>query len=262
MKKLAYALVVVVGAAAIAWFALDRVSPGQLDQANGAISNGANSPDHKPGTERDGPADETRVFRRENDYSVTDDGLREVASLTNLEELSLRGCSAVTDDGIATLANLKRLRRVDFGRTGAGDRALSALANMRELEEIDLSLCDNVTDEGIKAIATLPKLRTLVLSGCTQLTDSALTHISTFETLEVLDLSWCSRFTRAGLEKIEALSRLRVLSLAHTPYTDADLLAINLPEPIKLLDVRGMPRRSLDAIVKLRSRYPNCHIRQ
>ncbi|MFN0130004.1 MAG: hypothetical protein ACKV19_25345 [Verrucomicrobiales bacterium] len=95
-----------------------------------------------------------------SDSQITDAGLRQLATLTQVERLLLDGNPAITDDGIVALAVMKQLRTLRLSRTPVTDAALTPLTALRRLESLELVGCPGVTPEGMAAIqAALPKCR-------------------------------------------------------------------------------------------------------
>lgn len=68
---------------------------------------------------------------------VTDDGLKYLTKLTNLEELDLSG-ARVSDKGIEYLRNLKNMRVLNLRSAQATDASLEILAGMPNLRSVDL----------------------------------------------------------------------------------------------------------------------------
>ena len=119
-------------------------------------------------------------------HHLTDDGLRHVATLGELQELLLQG-SQVTDAGAEHLKGLSTLRTIDLGRTKITDAGLRHLEGLRQLQL--LSVWGNkITDAGLVHIAKLPQLRTLSLAE-TQVTDAGLEHLRTMQQLNTLNLT-------------------------------------------------------------------------
>lgn len=94
------------------------------------------------------------------DGNVTDDGLRQVATLPQIETLLLDGTAGITDDGVSALSTMKQLRTLRLNRTPVTDAALTRLAALRRLESLDLTGCTAVTPEAVSALRkSLPKCK-------------------------------------------------------------------------------------------------------
>ncbi len=84
------------------------------------------------------------------DTDISDDDLRRVAGMRQLETLGLRG-TAITDAGVAHLAALTGLRELFLADTGITDGALAALSGLSGLE--NLGLRDTaISDAGLEHV--------------------------------------------------------------------------------------------------------------
>ncbi|MFO0914972.1 MAG: discoidin domain-containing protein [Pirellulales bacterium] len=90
---------------------------------------------------------------------LTDDGLAEVAKLSNVIWLNLRG-TKITDAGLAHLANLKSLRKLHLEKTAVTDAGLAHLAGLENLEYLNL-YGTQVTDAGLQQLKGLKSLKKL-----------------------------------------------------------------------------------------------------
>ena len=106
---------------------------------------------------------------------INDEGLRDVAKLTQLERLSLYR-TKITDKGLKELADLTHLKRLDLGKTKITDAGLKEVVKFAQLEQLQL---DNtsITDAGLKELAKLPKLTVLSLDG-SKITDAGLKELT------------------------------------------------------------------------------------
>ena len=148
---------------------------------------------------------------------VTDACLLELASLTNLTSLALRGLRT-TGDGLSSLSSLAGLTSLDL----SGSRKLScaALACLRPLSALsDLNLSDcRLQDEGVAHVSTLSNLRVLKLRGL-RITDRGLTVLARLPKLRTLDLSHCIHVTDAGLRTL-----MHASSTMHATLEDLNLM--------------------------------------
>ena len=94
---------------------------------------------------------------------VTDDMLRDLASIEGLEALYLGGCKSLTDDGARHLRSMRALRTLDLSGTAITDAAMSSLSQLEQLESLSLAMT-RVTDDGIQLLAQLEKLRDVNLA--------------------------------------------------------------------------------------------------
>ncbi len=164
---------------------------------------------------------------------LDDGGLAAIAGLSELEELILDETS-VTDDGLRHLASLSRLKKLSLyaahGVTGGGFEHLAALG---ELEVLDLSATD-AGDKVAEPLSRLPRLRWLNLAD-TLVGDAALEHLGGLSQLEYLNLSG-TKITSAGLAHLANLVQLTDLYLANTRVDDRGLDRLERL-PLRLLSV-------------------------
>ncbi|VDO01359.1 unnamed protein product [Rodentolepis nana] len=75
--------------------------------------------------------------------SITNEGLRSLNGLLNLQVLTLRWCSLLTDEGLLDILKLKRLRFLSLagckGFTTNGLQTLTAMKNLHKLEITNIS---------------------------------------------------------------------------------------------------------------------------
>ena len=90
------------------------------------------------------------------DGSCTDEGLKEVAKLQNLERLSL-DATKVTDEGLKEVAKLGFLKWL-YLPSQITDAGLKEVAKLRYLTGLGLS-GTKITDAGLKEVAKLQKLQ-------------------------------------------------------------------------------------------------------
>ena len=90
------------------------------------------------------------------DTMVTDEGLKHLSGLTNLEELDLSG-TRVTEKGIEALRNLKAMRRLNLLGVQATDASMDVLAGMEHLQVVNLYRT-RVTNSGLARLQALKEL--------------------------------------------------------------------------------------------------------
>lgn len=150
---------------------------------------------------------------------ITDDGLRRLTKLTNLEFLALDHLRlpkntmsivasmpslieiriAVPDrfdpKQISRLAVLERLKSLSLCTSGLTDDDCSSLLKLPHVSELIL-VNNEITDRGVEQLAQMPLLK-LDLSG-NNITDSSLEVLSKVPTLKELTVIDCSRITENG----------------------------------------------------------------
>jgi hypothetical protein len=93
---------------------------------------------------------------------LTDQGMRHLTKMSQLELLSITG-SRITDEGVRWLTGLTSLRSLTLS-FAVSDSSLATIAQMSKLEVLNLTQT-NVTDAGIAKLAGLERLDTLILNG-------------------------------------------------------------------------------------------------
>ncbi|HAN99915.1 MAG TPA: hypothetical protein DCQ98_21915 [Planctomycetaceae bacterium] len=123
----------------------------------------------------------------EGTVAVDDAGLSNVASLTDLRVLEIRG-SSVTDAGVERLSAVRTLERINLHATHVTDRSLEVLASLPNLNDLDVGWNRSITDVGLRSIVRMKSLRNLNLFE-TAITASGLDELATLSNLEWLDLT-------------------------------------------------------------------------
>jgi hypothetical protein len=93
--------------------------------------------------------------------SLTNDGLKPVAQLTNVVDLHLGG-TAIDDGALEIVGGLTALTRLHLEKTAVTDKGLGQLKKLANLEYLNL-YGTAVTDAGLKQLAGLTKLKNLYL---------------------------------------------------------------------------------------------------
>lgn len=125
--------------------------------------------------------------------AFTGAGLAHLATLPNLERLTVAGSLSFNDDGmaaVATLTGLKEFRSWHAGQTNEGVKKLKALKNLKSLylgQRLTYKLPACPTDETISLLVELKSLESLQLDEA-RLSLSALRHLKQLPSLKVLKL--------------------------------------------------------------------------
>ncbi len=95
---------------------------------------------------------------------MTDARAREISRLLHLTTLRLDGSQQFTDDGLRWLTELPNLQHLDLQGTGISDAGLMALRDMTSLKTLSLAWT-HVSDAGVSALQSLPQLERIDLMG-------------------------------------------------------------------------------------------------
>ncbi len=164
-------------------------------------------------------------------HEITDDALRDVATLRRLQRLNLAGTS-ITDAGVAHVRACEALREVNLSWTRTGDVAIGALAGLPHLHRFHSG--QRVTDDGLARLHDWPVYKTwqgggddvTMFSGGTEpnllhlrgsFTDRGLAHLAGLDGLSALDLDDAVlAITPACLAPLATLPRLATLAVTAT----------------------------------------------
>jgi hypothetical protein len=136
---------------------------------------------------------------------VTDAGLRHLTGLTKLRRLGLHD-TQVSDEGMKEVARLKQLQYLGLGATQVGDAGLKKLSGLKQLRLLDLAET-GVTDEGLKTVAELKEMETLYVSG-PAITDAGVDELLRLPKLKYALLSGTGA-TQEAIDKLQEACRAR-----------------------------------------------------
>jgi WD40 repeat protein/Leucine-rich repeat (LRR) protein len=163
--------------------------------------------------------------------NVTDDSLKHLRKLTNLEQLSLFN-TRVTGTGFEHLKGLPKLRELCFGghREPITDASFQHLKGLTNLEKLVI-VFGEVSGPALEHLEELPRLESLRFI-CSSLSDGSLKRLKGVASLRELGLyavpEYGSTGSRPGFEDLQALSQLRRLEIgpflrAGPRFSDSDL---------------------------------------
>ncbi|XP_024980317.1 F-box/LRR-repeat protein 3 isoform X2 [Cynara cardunculus var. scolymus] len=191
---------------------------------------------------------------------ISNESLRSISNLKELEKLLMVGCGLVDDGGLHFLGNgcpslqvldITRCEHVSSSGLISVIRGCKGLQNLNagyyfllvygrpNLKMLDLTCCDDITDVAISAIASsCRKLLCLKLESCSLLTEKSFSYLgSSCHLLEELDLTEC-HVNDIGLDNLSKCSELRCLKLGIcTDISDTGLSYIASHCKIEELDL-------------------------
>jgi Leucine-rich repeat (LRR) protein len=137
--------------------------------------------------------------------AITDAGLKHVAGLMNLSELSFVGMENLKGPGLKELKRLEKLHALDLTETGVDDDGLESLKELSHLKE--LTLPRRITDAGLARLKGMIQLTRLSVSS-PQVTDTGMGQLKGLTNLETLTLTG-TKLTDKGLAELKGLTKLK-----------------------------------------------------
>jgi Leucine-rich repeat (LRR) protein len=171
---------------------------------------------------------------------VTDAGMEHVAKLTKLKQLMLFGCP-VTDKGFEKLAALKSLEDLFAYKskmTMSGLKCLNELTNLKRL-----TLEPVIRDNSVMDLSGLKNLQYLSIRTPRKsedfLTDADLACLENLEKLRDLSLAGCDGITDKGLMHLKGLTNVERLHLIDASLTDDGLAYLKDMKKLNHLQIGG-----------------------
>jgi Leucine-rich repeat (LRR) protein len=162
-----------------------------------------------------------------------DSGLEYIASLVELEELSLPR-AGIHGPGLVHLHNMGGLRVLDLTGNPLDTVTAAHVAAWVELRELTL---DHTNIKTLAPFATLGRLalKRLSVAG-TSVDDEQLALLPRFSNLELLDLTGCARISDRGVAAhLPGLPRLEALALGGTSVSDAGVGRLSMCRMLRVL---------------------------
>ena len=178
---------------------------------------------------------------------VTDDGIREIRRLMELEDLQL-GHARVGDPALEIIGGFTKLKTLDLQHTNVTDAGMAHLSSLK-LEWLCLK-GTNTSGAGLASVADMPDIEWLFLSG-TRIDDASLEHLSRMTALKSLDLSGTS-VTNAGVTRLTRHERLEHLKLNDVQLTDEIVPSLLQMKSLTDLEANGtkLSRAAFDALAE------------
>jgi len=137
------------------------------------------------------------------DSQATDDCLRVVGQVRNLERIYMWDATKVTDVGVAHLRSLPRLKYIHLTKSQITDESLRIFATMPQLDGLCLEE-NSFTDKGLAQLKDLHRLQELYVGlGKTNITDASVDSLMGLTNLKMLDLQK-TKVTPEAVEKLKA----------------------------------------------------------
>lgn len=154
--------------------------------------------------------------RGSHEPKATDENLKYLESLTDLEILELGNSEEITDLGLVHLTQLKNLSTLYLYQTGIRGPGLVHISRLPKLTSISLSRSE-LHDSGLQHLGNMSRLTWARLDH-TKVTDAGIPDLVRAVALETVDLR-NTAITDVGLKQLEQLNRLKSLNVAGTHVT-------------------------------------------
>lgn len=178
--------------------------------------------------------------------SYTDEGIKHLAKLPNLENLFLLDNPKITNAGMAYLKNSKSLKKLNLRRTRVDDDGVKHLKEIRTLESLELP-DEKITDRGLEYVSELTNLKSLSIplphynnpnNYTIYYTDKGLRHLTRLKHLEDLNIAGIG-VNDAGMEHLATMTQLKKLTLYGVPITNQGLSKLNRLISLQHLHLQG-----------------------
>lgn len=147
-----------------------------------------------------------------DDCQLTDQSLKQIGTLQNLNQLVIGNASETTDDGVQELLNCGQLRYLMLKSCSQlTDESLISIGRISRLKILHLEDSPGILGAGLANFGKLPSLSSVSLQGCVNLTDEGLAHLAKISTLESVYLDDCTGITDQGIQQLKKLKALKIL---------------------------------------------------
>lgn len=171
---------------------------------------------------------------------LSPEDFRMIARSKTVQILELRRAT-VTDDGLRAIAGMSQLEGISVNGEGVTDAGIKALATCRLLDHVSLVRTKKVTDAGVKELAALPKLEVLQLTDL-NLDGSAFAAFAGSQTLTEVALDDVDGLTDEGVMHLADLTNLTELTIKTWSH-DSKLTTAAIKH---IVDVRLPPKFEFD----------------
>ncbi|MDO4584598.1 MAG: hypothetical protein Q4D62_10905 [Planctomycetia bacterium] len=131
----------------------------------------------------------------------TSEGVRYLSLLKKLQIVTLNICH--TDESLKILCSLPEIQELDLsGNQKFTSDGLVELSKLPELRELSLIDCSQLTNENLSQLVLVKHLTDLNISYNPQLNDESVSALAQMPSLSELNISYCS-FTKKGIGKLK-----------------------------------------------------------
>ena len=159
---------------------------------------------------------------------LNDIGMRYIAKISGLRELSMSTMDRVSPDALNQLAKLPRLCSLDVSGCRITDAQCAIMVKLESLKHLDAG-CGEMTSRGVEHLSGLTKLARLSLAHARFVADDSVPFLMRMSGLRTLNVSGCPLSDRA-IKLLSMGLHLKTLALADRPLRCqlvSDLISIN-----------------------------------
>ena len=191
------------------------------------------------------------------DYPIDAKSLGHLADLTDLQSLDFGYCE-ITDEAMPIIGKFRELRRLDLRGSRITDAGMAQLSDLGKIKDLNLGDCEAVTDAGIRVISNFRDLKSLSLTG-TQLTDAGISAFHSHSGLNNLSMAG-THILDEGVASLIELTNLKTLDLSNTAVTDQAMKSIQVLDALTVLnlsatEITGLGLEAIDLPPRLRHLY-------
>ncbi len=187
------------------------------------------------------------------DGNITDEGLKHLKGLKEMQDLTLYSLYAITDAGLDNLAGMTKLKTVSLRDTRINGSGLKNFVKMDQLEQLNISETET-NNEGLAHLKDLTSLTYLDLWQ-TKINDEGVEYLKGLKNLTWLSLAQ-TPVTNGGLNALAGLTKLEELDLQETDIDDEGLPALEGLEDLKTLSVANT-QVTREGVATLKEKLPN-----
>lgn len=161
----------------------------------------------KIGRDTGSPGQPVKEVRFTPSSKMSEKYLHLLKSFPELESLHLSRIT-ITDGGLKELASLSRLTQLDVYNAGQiTNTGLKDLGKLENLERLNLRECKEITDDGVKELKHLKRLTHLQLCGA-QITDVGLRELTPLTNLRMIDVRMMNIDAQSGVRTFTRNNRI------------------------------------------------------
>jgi hypothetical protein len=163
---------------------------------------------------------ERRITALDAGGLMTDEAMARIATLDQVTSLSLGGSRSLTDDGLRHLARMPQLEQLDLSEYPGGrltDRGLAVLRDLPNLRKFGMAWQRGITDEGVGNLRFCDRLEEVGLMG-SPTGDGAIRALAGKPNLRVFNTG--ALVTDEGLPLLHEFPRFKTWRGGHPPSKD------------------------------------------